>query len=166
MHSLRKVTKAINIYLGLKLIKLSITEEEVTESCRPFLEKHRFPQMYWSYKMEYIPIKKPSDNSSAYINRKGRYSLNIQAVADHNYCFIDVLIKWPGSVHDARILSTSNLSQSLHNGTIPQCRNVIVDGQLEVPICILDDPACPLLPYLMKESVGKVTRQIYVKYFE
>ena len=67
-----------------------------------------------------------SDNSSAYINRKGRYSLNIQAVADHNYCFIDVLIKWSGSVHDAKMFSTSNLFQSLRNGTTLQCRNGVV----------------------------------------
>ena len=29
-----RVTKAINVYLGPKFIKLPITEEEVTESCR------------------------------------------------------------------------------------------------------------------------------------
>ena len=33
-----RVTKAINTYLGPKFIKLPITEEEVTESCRRFLE--------------------------------------------------------------------------------------------------------------------------------
>ena len=66
--------------------------------------------------------------------------MNIQAVADHNYCFIDVLIKWPGSVPDARMFSTSNLFQNLYNGTIPQCKKVIVDGQTEVHICILGDP--------------------------
>ena len=70
--------------------------------------------------------------------------MNIQAVADHNYCFIDVLIKWPSSVHDARMFSTLNLFQSLRNGTIAQCRKVILDGQPEVPICILGDPAYPL----------------------
>ena len=67
--------------------------------------------------------------------------MNIQAVADHNCCFIDVLIKWPGSVHNARMFSTSNLFQSLRNGTITQFRKVIVDGKPEVPICILGDPA-------------------------
>ena len=41
---INRITKAINIYLGPKFIKLPITEEEVTESCRRFLEKHRFPQ--------------------------------------------------------------------------------------------------------------------------
>ena len=49
----------------------------------------------------------------------------------------------------------------LRNGTIPQCRKVIVDGQPEVPICILGDPAYPLIPYLMKEFAngGKDQRE-------
>ena len=44
-----------------------------------------------------------------------------------------------------------NLYQSLPNGTIPQCRKVIADGQPEVSIFILGDPTYPVLPYLMKE---------------
>ena len=151
-----RVTKAIDIYLGLKLIKLPITEEEVTESCRLFFEKHGFPQCIGAIDGTDILMKRPSDNSGAYINRKGRYSLNIQAVADHNYCFIDVVIKWPGSVHDVRMFSILNLFQSLRNGAIPQCRKVINDGQPEIPICIFGDPAYPLLPYLMKEFANGV----------
>ena len=64
------------------------------------------------------------------------------------------------------MFSTSNLFQSLHNQTIPQCRKVIVDGQPEVPIYILDDPAYPILPYIMKEFAngGKDQREKYLGY--
>ena len=64
------------------------------------------------------------------------------------------------------MFSTSNLFQSLHNETIPQCRKVIVDGQPEVPIYILDDPAYPILPYIMKEFAngGKDQREKYLGY--
>ena len=48
------------------------------------------------------------------------------------------------------MFSISNLLQSLRNGTILQCRKVIV-GKPEVPICIFGDLAYTLLPYLMKE---------------
>ena len=87
-----RITKAINIYLGPKFVKLPITEEEVTENCRLLFEKKTgFPQCIRAIDGTHIPNKTPSENSSAYINRKGRYSLNVQAVADHNYGFIDVL---------------------------------------------------------------------------
>ena len=79
--------------------------------------------------------------------------MNIQAVADHNYYFIDVLIKWPGSVHDVRMFSISNLFQSLRNGTISQRRKVIVDGQPDIRMCILVDPVYPQLPYLTNEYI-------------
>ena len=36
--TIHRVTKAINTYLGSKFIKLPITEEEVTESCRRLFE--------------------------------------------------------------------------------------------------------------------------------
>ena len=62
-----------------------------------------------------------------------------------------MVTRWPESVHDARIWANSSINNMLRDGTIPSYRKVIVLNEDPVPICILGDPAYPLLPYLMKE---------------
>ena len=51
----------------------------------------------------HIPIAAPLNNHTDYYNRKVWYSMILQGVVDANYCFLDVFIGWPGSVHDARV---------------------------------------------------------------
>ena len=80
------------------------------------------------------------------MNCKGYYSFTVQAAADYQYCFLDVVIKWPGSVHDAKVFSNSRLKESLRNEYIRSCSKIIVEGGDPVPVCILGDPAYPLLP--------------------
>lgn len=57
----------------------------------------------------HIRIKPPRENSECYFNRKLFYSIQLQAVSDHQGRFLDIFVGYPGSVHDSRVLRNSPL---------------------------------------------------------
>lgn len=150
----RNVSFVITHHLGPKCIKLPQTEEEVKAAVSKFYEKHGFPQCMGAIDGTHIFVKRPSDSSKDYLNRKNRYSINVQGMCDYRYCFTDVVVKWPGSVHGARIFGNSTINKLFREHRISQCLKRIVDEEDPVPVCILGDPAYPLLPFVMKEFPG------------
>lgn len=48
-----------------------------------FRDKWRFPQVFGAIDGSHIPIRAPADSPADYYNRKGQYSIILQAVVDH-----------------------------------------------------------------------------------
>ena len=52
-------------------------------------------------------------------NRKGNFSINVQAVSGPDLQISNIVSRWPGSVHDGRIFDNSRLCAQLERGDIP-----------------------------------------------
>ncbi|XP_053896366.1 uncharacterized protein LOC128843515 [Malaclemys terrapin pileata] len=102
----------------------------------------------------HIPILAPEHQATEYINRKGYFSMLLQALVDHKGRFTNI-VGWPGKVHDARVFRHSGLFRKLEEGTFFLDQKITV-GDVEMPIVILGDPAYPLMPRLMKPYTGSL----------
>jgi hypothetical protein len=68
-------------------------------------------------------------------NRKGYFSINVQAVCDADVNFTNIVSRWYGSAHDSRILENSYVFVEMDDKASPGI--------------ILGDAGYPLLPWLM-----------------
>ena len=108
-----------------------------------------FPQAIGAIDGTHIAILKPVESGSDYYNRKGYYSILMQALVDYRGIFMNINVGWPGKVHDARVFSNSSLFKKANDGTLLPSRPKLMNG-VQVPLVILGDPAYPLMPWLMK----------------
>lgn len=79
--------------------------DELLDVIRNYERRWGFPMCAGAIDGTHIPIIAPSINHTEYVNRKGCNSTVMQAVVDCNYLYRDVVIGWPGSVHDACVFS-------------------------------------------------------------
>lgn len=125
------------------------TGQALVKVVQGFDEKWNLPQCAGAIDGSHIPVKAPLLNHTDYYNRKGWYSVIIQAVVDCNYLFRDVYVGWPGSVHDARVFANSTLYQKATDKLVLQGNARELNGKT-VPIYLAGDSGYPLLPWLIK----------------
>lgn len=122
-----RVTHAIAVHLEPKYITLPLTEDAVKDKVAKFFYAFSIPQCLGAIDGTHIEVKQLSINSTDYINRKGQYTLNVQACCDYNHCFIDMVVKWLGSVHDARMFANFKLCELLKTGRLPPCPRHVLE---------------------------------------
>ncbi|KAL7395069.1 hypothetical protein ABVT39_009506 [Epinephelus coioides] len=94
----------------------------------------------------HIRIKPPAWYRIDYLNYKGFYSVNMQAICDSSGRFLDIFVGYPGSVHDTRVMKNSSFYRARRYP--PTGYILLEDGGYPC----LDTPVCLMTPY--KEPVN------------
>jgi len=113
------------------------SQQDRAKTMRDFYAIAQFPAVLGAIDCTHIAIQSPGgDAGELFRNRKGYFSLNVQAVVNANLLFENVVSRWHGSVHDATIFSSSRLYARFETGEIQ-------GGYL------LGDAGYPCKPYLL-----------------
>jgi hypothetical protein len=108
-YALRDFISVVNEKFLAEKIIFPSTESEINSISNGFKKFGRIPNVIGAIDGSHIPIRSPHLFPVDYFNRKGFYSIVLQAVVDHKKKFLDICVGWPGSTHDSRILINSNL---------------------------------------------------------
>lgn len=117
--------------------------EDFKEMIDIYCSKWGFPMCAGAIDGTHICKISPTDNHTDYVNRKGYHSIVMQAVVDSKYLFQDIVIGWPGSVHDAQSLANSEPYILGNTGKL-FCTD-ISENTSGISV-----PPDPLLPWLLK----------------
>jgi hypothetical protein len=101
-----------------------------------------FPNVVGMIDCTHIKIPCPGGaNTELFRNRKGFFSVNVQAVSGPNLEIQNIVVRWPGSVHNSRIFENSRLCAQFERGDI---QGMLANGY-------------PCRPYLMTPLVDPQT---------
>lgn len=89
-----------------------------------------------------INFKCPAENQHSYIDRKLNHSIKLQAIATSKKIFTQIMVGYPGSVHDSRVLQNSRIYEQCENENFQQFFP-------QETYHLLGDSAYPLLRWIM-----------------
>ena len=107
--SVREVCEAIVDILLPRYIKVP-SGDRLRDVVDGFDCKWGFPQCVGAIDGTHI-LMSPTENALDYFNGIGHLSVVTLALVSCDYTFMNIYVGWPGSVHDARVLTNSKLFQ-------------------------------------------------------
>lgn len=96
-------------------IRFPNNAHEIAQAKQEWQIKYNFPSALGVVDCTHVQIEKPSLHGDEYVNRKGYASINVQATCNAREMFTSLDVSWPGSVHDARIWSNSEVRNIIRN---------------------------------------------------
>ncbi len=129
-----RVTESIVRVVFPRYVKFP-SNREVINVQRQFYEISGFPGIAGVVDGTHVKILAPSEHEEVYVNRKMFHSINVQIICDARMFITNIVAKYPGSTHDARIWRESGIGEQFARG---ERRGII-----------LGDSGYPCHPYLM-----------------
>ncbi|CAC5388958.1 HARBI1 [Mytilus coruscus] len=109
----QQVSTAISRQAG-RFITFPVTAPQQQSVKEGFKERFGFPNVLGCVNGTLIQIKAPSVREDVYVCRKGYHALNIQGICDSRKAFLNLVVRWPGSTHDAFIWSECGINNYLN----------------------------------------------------
>ena len=142
-----------------QLLHLPKSVNDMQETVSEFEQKFGTIQAFGCIDGTHVRIKRPIENSQDYFCYKQYFSFNIQAICNAKGKFIDIDCRWPGSVHNAKVLANSTITRKFREGSLAGTLYEVLPGYEAVPNYLIADPAYPLTPFCMKEYHSCLSNQ-------
>ncbi|EZA55356.1 Putative nuclease HARBI1, partial [Ooceraea biroi] len=117
-RSISEICILITRHLMPQYIKFPTTPVEKRNAKEKFFQKWNIKGILGAIDGTHVEIIAPSVNDLehppyAYINRKGKHSINVMLICDADNIIVGINARYPGSVHDAAIWQISEIRNYL-----------------------------------------------------
>lgn len=141
---IKKVTRQISAILKPQYIRFP-DHREVNKVKLDFFEIRGFPGVIGCIDCTHVRIQNPGGpDAERFRNRKGFFSINVQAVCNAQLKIVNIVARWHGSVHDSTIFNDCALKVQLENGDF-------------APGYLLGDSGYPCRSYLLTPLLNPQT---------
>ncbi|KAL3699248.1 hypothetical protein R1sor_017270 [Riccia sorocarpa] len=127
--------------------------EDMEQVSQGFMRKVGLPNWQGAIDGTHIRLRQGpfgGNKSRDYYNRKGWYSVVLQAIYDSNGIFLDMSTGMPGCVHDSRVVTRSRFYDTAMAGAVLAEPVITINRGYRVRPYILGDQGYQMLPWLVK----------------
>lgn len=112
----RAIHEVTDVICALRSEWIKWFEDSISAKAR-FYNIASFPGVIGCLDCTHVRLQRPSvANADDFINRKGYYSINTQVICDSQLRIVDIVCRWPGSVHDSRVFHNSSVKTQFEDG--------------------------------------------------
>ncbi|XP_024878468.1 putative nuclease HARBI1 [Temnothorax curvispinosus] len=96
--------------LSEDFIRFPAQPDQIRQAQGEFFEVSGFIRVIEAINCKHVRVQSyGGEKAELYRNRKGYFSINVQAVVNARLEFIDIVARWPGATHDSTIFNNSRI---------------------------------------------------------